>query len=620
MHHAVQRPRYQDRRAVHALLAPFKTNLNDLLSSLSLVCGLRLSRVRLPAHSCLKDTRVIGRRQIAWFLVGFCSASLIGIAFRTTPASAQSTSPTQISPLPQRKAEPLRRLPGPATADDDETTQWGQPAVRIARPPAEGEVAGDDAAAGDPQDGDDPQSAGARRNGDGMSADGLEAPAQQDGIVPSGEADAAPRDGEPSLDGDARLKSDVAAFENPPAGYDAIAFQIDDIDPILDRRPARLARFEPFDPIGIRKGSWVIFPEIEAGMGFTSNVFRAPSRDSSTFFDVRPTVRAVTNWRVHAIELKATGLASSFSEFASENDRAYAVEARGRYDLSKRTNIEALVSHARDQESREARNAIGSAAERPDVLTTKAAIALNHRFNRLSVQLRGGVTESDYQPVEAIGGGTLSNSQKDVVQRDTAARASWEFKPTLLAFAEVGANDRSYKTAPSDGISRDSRGLRVITGVSFGSVDTRLRGTVGIGYGAQRPDAGILDTTSGLLVEANVGLRVSALTSLLATAKTDFNDSTTVGQSGSVVRQFGLEARHAFRRNLIATAGIKYNVADYQGVGLTERETTLSLGAEYFLNREWTVFGRYDHVMFATTAANGDYNIDVARVGVRWRQ
>lgn len=562
---------------------------------------------------------MIGRRQIAWFLVGFFSASLIGIALRATPANAQSTSPTQISPLPQRKAEPLRRLSTLPVRDDEDSTQWGQPTVRIARPPAEGAIAGDEAANSE-QDGDDPNGAASRRNGDGMQADGLEAPVEQDGVIPTSDPDAIPRDGEPATDGDPRLKSDIDAFQTPPAGYDAVAFQIDDIEPILDRRPARLARFEPYDPIGIRKGSWIIFPEIEAGFGAMSNVFRSPARDSSSFFEVRPTVRAVTNWRVHAIELKATGLASAYSEYASENDRAYAFEARGRYDFSKRTNIEALVSHARDQESREARNAIGAAAERPDILTTRAVVSLNHRFNRLSVQLRGGVTESDYQPVEAVGGGMLSNSQKDLVQRETAARATWEFKPTLLAFTEVGANDRSYKVAPADGISRDSRGLRVISGISFGSADTRLRGMLGIGYGTQRPEDGRLDATSGLLIEANVGLRISALTSLLATAKTDFNDSTTLGQSGSVARRFGLEARHAFKRNLIGTAGIKYSVADYRGVDLTERETTLSLGAEYFVNRAWTVFGRYDHIIFDTSATGGDYTVDVAKVGVRWRQ
>lgn len=550
-------------------------------------------------------------------MVGFLSASLIGIVWRSSPANAQSPSPAQISPLPARKAEQLRRQPAPSPADDDDDAASWQPTTKITRPPAEGTISGDEAQDGD-QDGDDPNAAASRRNGDGLPASGLEAVIEQDGVVPTGEA--LPRDGEPNLDADPRLKSDVAAFESPPAGYDAVAFQIDDIEPILDRRPARLARFEPFDPLGIRKGSWIIFPEVEAGLGLNSNVFRAPAKESTSFFEVRPTVRAVTNWRVHAIELKATGLLSSYSDFASENDRAYALEARGRYDISKRTNIEALVSHALDQESREARNAIGAAAERPDILTTRAVIALNHRFNRLSLQLRGAVTDADYQQVAAVGGGMLSNSQKDVLQRETAARATWEFKPTLLAFTEVGANDRTYKVTPSDGISRDSRGLRVVGGISFGNADTRLRGSLGIGYGEQRPDDGRLETTSGMLLEANVGLRLSALTSLLATARTDFNDSTTAAQSGSLARQFGLEARHAFKRNLIGTAGIKYSLADYRGVDLTEHETTLSLGMEYFLNREWTLFGRYDHIIFATTAAGGDYTVDIAKVGVRWRR
>ncbi len=398
-----------------------------------------------------------------------------------------------------------------------------------------------------------------------------------------------------------------------------MAFQIE-VDPILDRRPARLARFEPHDPVGIRKGSWIIFPEIESGMGWVSNLFRSPSRTSTTFFDVRPTIRAVTNWRVHAIELKATGLASAFSEHRGEDDRAYALEARGRVDLGKRTSIETLVSHQRDQDARSGRDFPGAAAERADILTNRAAVSLNHRFNRLSVQLRGGLTDQDYQPVGSIDGATISNAQRDVLIREAAVRATWEFKPTLFAFSEMAILDRSYRETPSDGISRDSHGTRARLGISFGNTGKTWRGEVSIGHGQQTPDDGRLNKVEGILVDANLGWRMSELTSVLASARTELNDSTTPGQSGSTSRQFSLELRHAFRRYLIGTAGVQHTIADYGSSGTIERETIGSLGLEYFASPTLAIFGKYQHVRFDTTVDGGDYDADTLRVGVKVRQ
>ncbi len=61
---------------------------------------------------------------------------------------------------------------------------------------------------------------------------------------------------------DARSRADIDAFERPRAGFDPDAFSIEP-EPALDRRPERRFRRDPFDPIGIRVGSFMIFPEAE---------------------------------------------------------------------------------------------------------------------------------------------------------------------------------------------------------------------------------------------------------------------------------------------------------------------------------------------------------------------
>ena len=549
-------------------------------------------------------------------LTAVATAVTVGIALDVTSAAAQSTNTaTRVSTPPSRRIEPQRRASIPAPADEDDAPA-AQPNVQ--HPPSDGA----DPTSGEPSDGldgDDPARPQARRNMDGEPLIGQERTQAEDGTPATGEPEPLVRDGEADLTRDPRTRADIDAFEKPSAGYDAVAFQVE-LDPVLDRRPQRLARFEPYDPIGIRRSSWIIFPEIEFGAGSTSNIRRSPNARSLGFIDARPTVRAVTNWRVHAIELKASGLASVYPGFASENDKAFALEARGRYDFSKRTNLEALVATQRDQESRQARGAVDAARDRTNYVTTRAALALNHRFNRLTVQLRGGISDYDYQPVVALNGTTIDNAQRNYVQRDTAARASWEFKPTLVAFTDISINNRTYVGCTADCIKRDSSGYRAVAGLSFGNAGRIWRGEIGVGFGEQRPDDARLSATNGLILDANFAWRASELTSLLFTARTDFNDSTTVGQSGSVVRTAGLELRHAFRRHLIGTASLKQTLTDYKGVVLSERDTTAEVGAEYFLNPTTTLYSRYSHVWFDSSVATADYHVDTIRFGVRFRQ
>ena len=119
---------------------------------------------------------------------------------------------------------------------------------------------------------------------DGEAAATSEPPAPIDGVMDEPEIYENP-DGADPVSWDARSADDAGAFEKPPAGFDPDLFRAE-IAPILDRRPERLFRFEPWQPRGIRVGSFVALPSIDIGGAFVSNVFKAtlarPDRDRST--------------------------------------------------------------------------------------------------------------------------------------------------------------------------------------------------------------------------------------------------------------------------------------------------------------------------------------------------
>ena len=123
--------------------------------------------------------------------------------------------------------------------------------------------------------------------------------------------------------------------------------------------------------------------------------------------------------------------------------------------------------------------------------------------------------------------------------------------------------------------------------------------------------------------------RVSALTTFLLTARSDFIDTTATGSGGALSRQVGLEARHAFRRHLIGMAGVRYTVSPYAGIDLTQRQRIGELGFDYYLGRDMILFylgrdmilfGRFQHIVFESTTPASDYTADIARIGLRVRQ
>jgi hypothetical protein len=392
--------------------------------------------------------------------------------------------------------------------------------------------------------------------------------------------------------------------------------RIDPLDPASNRRVAQFAALEPYDPLGIRIGTFVLFPEAELALVRFSNVFSSPDGQSDYAGELRPSLRLVSDWSNHALEVSATGDLSNYTRFSSENDRGFSLEARGRADITRRTNVQGAIRRDRSQEDRSAIDA-AQAGERASVTTDAITGSFNHRFNRLSLQLRGGISDTEYADPS-----TGSLNDRDVVEKTSAVRASWEFKPTLQVFVDVEGNDRSYQAASSaDGRLRNSQGLRLRTGVSFGDSSQILRGEVSLGHARQDLEDRRLEDANGFIADANLAWRINGLTSLLLTASSDISAVTQTANSGAVLeRRAGVEARHAFRRHLIGSIGVEGTRRDYAGIDVDETEFALSLGLEYFLSREAVAFTRYEHTVFRSDFAGSDYESDEIRVGLRLRR
>jgi len=562
---------------------------------------------------------VASGQRIVWFLLGFAAATGCLLALRPLPAAGQILDRPAANDAP-----PVRRQPqagGAASVQDENPFQDGRWGAEVRALPAPRQT---DAPVGDWEtstatDALDEVQGRPRRPRvpqDGDPVDFVESFVPADGIIDLAQPSDLSDEDDPTR-AEIRSPEDIAAFAAFP-GFDPLLLQEEQINPVFSDRVDRLFEQEPFAPLGTRIGSFVLFAAVEADGDYNSNLFASPEALGDYSFELRPSARLASDWRNHAVEVRASGDLSFHDKYPSEDDRAYLVEGLGRLDVTRRTNLQGAIAHEEAQESRNAINA-SSAGSRPDIVVNRGRLALNHQFNRLSVRLRGGIVDTRYG-TDILDGVAQSNADRNFTLYEEAARPMWEFTPTFFVFSDVALNQREYGIAAfTDGINRSSTGERYRVGVSFGDIGAYLRGDASLGYGRQTPDNPQLEVIDGLLVDANLSWRVTQLTTLLFTAETDVAETTTVDSGGVMQRNYALEARHNFTTRLIGSAGAAFFTRDFVGAGIHENQLTLATGLEYFLSREAVLFGRYAHTVFDTTSPNGNWTGEEVQLGVRVR-
>jgi hypothetical protein len=432
---------------------------------------------------------------------------------------------------------------------------------------------------------------------DGDLSDEAPSPIPEDGQVPS----------EPLLvpvDGDHVRINDKAA----------ILPLEETVDPDKLGRPITPRRYGLYQPTGIRMGSFLLYPEAETNLAFTDNLFRtAANRQADTYLAVTPRLRVSSNWSRHAFEARVEGLRSYHERFAGEDDRKVSAQLRGRIDISRQTNIAAELSYDYAQETRGTLTGAALNSPRANVETRRAALEANHRFNRISVQIRGARIEYDYT-------NAVSLDDRSYAQDEAGARIGYELVPRVRVYVDAAVNRRKHETAAlTDGILRDSTGTRTRVGIAL-DIRGTLWGEASLGYAIQTPEDARLRPTQGLIVDSSLTWRPTGLTELIVSAKSDIAESDVAFTSGALSRQAGVEVRHALRRNLILVAGLSYAVTDYTGTPVTEVELKETLAAEYYLTREVALTARYQHTNFFSTTPGADYTDNEVRVGVKIRR
>jgi hypothetical protein len=374
---------------------------------------------------------------------------------------------------------------------------------------------------------------------------------------------------------------------------------------------------DPFAPIGIRAGAFLLRPALELSAGYDSNPARVTDARGSALLLVAPELKVNSDWERHEL---AANVRASYSDYPSVPlvDRPL-VDAKvdGRIDATRDLRVDLEARYYLSTENPGSPNLRADLAKLPIYTDVGATAGIDRRFNRLDVALKGTIDRFDYQDSLLTDGTSASNRDRDYIQYGLQARAGYEITPGLKPFVELDA-DRRVHDLPVDqsGFARDSEALTPKVGTAF-EITRKLTGEISVGYLVRTYKDPRLADLRGLVVDSSLVWTATGLTSVKFTATSAADESVLPGVSGLFRRDLGVEVDHAFRRWLLGTLKFGWGLDDYVGLDRTDRRYGASLGLIYKLSRDMQLKGELREYRLRSNVTGVDYTATMILVGLR---
>lgn len=398
-----------------------------------------------------------------------------------------------------------------------------------------------------------------------------------------------------------------------------------EIGPIRKQPAKRKAHSEPDDPyapLGVHAGSFLLFPAIEVIGGYDTNPARGASAKGATLYSVAPELRAQSNWSRHELKGELRGSYTGYSPDSEPTLSRPNVNGKvdGRVDVTHDTRIDlgGRVLVATDNPG--SPNLQAGLAKLPIYTTFGGSAGLGQKFSRFDLSVKGDAERTVYQASKLTDGSTSSNDDRNYNQYGVKLRGGYELTPGVMPFVEVGTDTRRHDLAvDSFGYQRNSKGFTGQVGSTF-ELSRLLTGEVAVGYTRRNYDDARLSQLSGLIGNASLVWTANALTTVKFTAASAIGESTVPGVSGSFYRDAGLQIDHSFRRWLIGSVKLGFGLDDYVGLSREDKRFSAGAGLTYKLNRTTQIKGEFRQDWLRSNVSGNNYTASVFMLGLRFQQ
>jgi len=193
-----------------------------------------------------------------------------------------------------------------------------------------------------------------------------------------------------------------------------------------------------YDPLGVRAGSFLIYPSIGVSETWDSNIFATPSGDKSDLYTTEsPAVAVNSDWNRNALNFNASGQFKQYVTHTTENVNNGSVDMNGRYDISNGEYLIADGGYALLHEDRASPDSPVNAKNPVQYTTTGGYLAYVYALRRIGFRIDSTITSYAYNNQATFSGQLIPETDRDRIEYVVAPRVSYEFIPGYGAFLRV---------------------------------------------------------------------------------------------------------------------------------------------------------------------------------------
>ncbi|MEX0344213.1 MAG: outer membrane beta-barrel protein [Rhizobiaceae bacterium] len=384
----------------------------------------------------------------------------------------------------------------------------------------------------------------------------------------------------------------------------------------FDREPEE----DPYAPLGIRVGTFTLFPELEQGIAWSSNADSTSGGGEAILSETTLRLRAESDWSRHSAQIEAFGTFRQSLSGADVSEPSAGVDADLRLDLADGWAANAGVDYDLTQDSAASAVVVPGVVEQPLLHTLVGTLGVAREEGKLRLAATGRVERLIYGDADLGGGGTLSQRERNSTLATVTLRAGYEISPALVPFIEGEIGKRFYDVkTDSAGFSRSADRFAVRAGFEL-DLGEKLTGEIAAGWISEKPDDSRLAAVEGISALASLAWSPSRQTTVNLDAITTIETTTQPGASGSVLYDANLGVERQLRANLTGNLNAGVGFRDFVGSAGQDLLFDVEAGLTWWLNRNFGITGRGGYEIVESTVAGRDAETASVFLGVRLRR
>lgn len=373
----------------------------------------------------------------------------------------------------------------------------------------------------------------------------------------------------------------------------------------------------PYAPLGIRSGMFILRPSIEQGVRATSNAKNSNSGKSGVLSETQLRLDIQSDLPRHAAFLNLAGNWNKSISGEDVSEPFFLLNSGLQFDLDALSRLDLGFDYMVRRESASSPNALALASENPLVHTLTGKIGIGREGSLLFGRADAQYDRNIYGDATLIDGDSLSQGDRNNNFLSAKLRGGFQLSAALKPFVEVEAGKRIYDDKyDHNGFQRSGDQYAASAGLMF-DLGEKFNGEFSAGYLRATLDDYRLQAVEGLAFNAAVNWSPRRGTDVTLNARTLVDSATTADVSGSLLYLAGLEVRHSLRSNLMLTAGVDTRIRDNKDNTGYDYTYGVQLGTTYWINRFVALNARLRHEQLNSDVAGREYKSNSIYVGLK---